>query len=81
MSNKAILKEPFWRLALRFGIVFIIVIVVLQLIWEFFSSGNLTAVSESFKNGQWLTYTISKLVLGLVYGVTMAFFMKRKAKK
>lgn len=81
MSKRDIRNVPFWRLATRFGFVFIVVVVVLQLIWELFSSGNLTAVSESFNNGKWLPYTISKVVLGLVYGVTMAFLMKRKVKK
>ncbi len=81
MSNIDIRKEPFWRLTLRFGLIFIIVVILIQLIWEFFSSGNLNAVSESFNNGKWLPYTISKVVLGIVYGVTMAFLMKRKAKK
>lgn len=81
MSKRDIRNEPFWRLAIRFGIVFIIVIIILQLIWELFSSGNLKAVSQSFDNGKWIPYTISKVVLGLVYGVTMAFLMKRKAKK
>lgn len=81
MNNRDIQKEPFWRLALRFGIIFIIVVIIIQLIWEFFASGNLNAVSESFQNGKWVPYTISKIVLGLVYGLTMAFFMKRKAKK
>ncbi len=81
MSNRDIRKEPFWRLTLRFGLIFIIVVILIQLIWEFFSSGNLNAVSESFNNGKWLPYTISKVILGIVYGVTMAFLMKRKAKK
>jgi len=81
MSNRKILKEPFWRLALRFGVLFIIVVIIIQLIWELFSSGNFKAISESFQNGKWLPYTISKIILGIVYGVTMAFFIKRKAKK
>lgn len=81
MSKRSIHKEPFWRLALRFGIVFIIVILIIQLIWELISSGNLNAISESFNNGKWVVYVISKVVLGIVYGVTMAFFTKRNAKK
>ncbi len=81
MSNRAIRNEPFWRLALRFGLVFVIVVIIIQLIWEFFSAGNLHVVTESFENGNWISYTISKIVLGIVYGVTMAFLMKRKAKK
>lgn len=81
MSNRDILKEPFWRLALRFGVIFITVIIIIQLIWELFSSGNLQAIPESFQNGKWIYHVISKIFLGIVYGTTMAFFMKRKAKK
>ena len=81
MSKRSIRKEAFWRLALRFGIVFIIVILIIQLIWELISSGNLNAISKSFENGKWEVYVISKIILGVVYGVTMAFFTKRNAKK
>lgn len=81
MSKRAIRKEPFWQLTLRFGIVFIIVVIIIQLIWEFFSSGNLKAIPESIDNGYWVTYVISKTIIGAVYGVTMAYFTKRNAKK
>ena len=81
MSKRSIRKEPFWRLTIRFGIVFIIVVIIIQLIWEFFSSGNLKAIPESIQNGQWITYILSKLIIGIVYGVTMAYFTKRNAKK
>ncbi|HIP47641.1 MAG TPA: hypothetical protein EYG92_01560 [Lutibacter sp.] len=81
MKKRKILKEPFWKLAIRFGLIFIVVVVIIQLIWEFFSSGNLNSVSESLKNGQWITYVISKVIVGGVYGVVMAYFTKRNAKK
>ncbi len=81
MNKRDLLKEPFWRLSLRFGIIFIIVVAIIQIIWELFETGNLTAISESFENGKWIVYAISKIVLGLVYGVTMAYFTKRNAKK
>ncbi len=80
MSRRSIKKEPTWRLALRFGIVFTIVVIIIQTIWEFFASGNLQAIPESFQNGQWINYTISKLVVGAVYGFTMAYFTKKNAK-
>ena len=81
MKNRKILKEPFWKLAIRFGLIFILVVVIIQLIWEFFSSGNLTAIFESFKNGQWITYVLSKLIVGSVYGIVMAYFTKKNAKQ
>jgi len=80
MSKRALKKVPLWKLALRFGSIFIIVVIIIQLIWEFFSSGNLQAINESFQLGYWVTFIISKLILGLVYGFTMAYFTKRKAK-
>lgn len=80
MNKRDFHKEPIWRLALRFGSIFIIVVIIIELIWEFFSSGNLIALRESFQNGKWITYFISKLLLGLVYGFTMAYFTKRNAK-
>lgn len=81
MSKRSIRKEPFWRLAVRFGIVFILVVMIIEFIWNFFSSGNLNSITDSFKNEKWMVYVISKLVLGVVYGVTMAYFTKRNAKK
>jgi hypothetical protein len=80
MSKRALQKVSTWKLALRFGSIFVIIVVLIQLIWEFFSSGNLQAINKSFQTGYWVTYLISKLILGLVYGFTMAYFTKRKAK-
>jgi hypothetical protein len=81
MSKRSIRNEPFWRLAVRIGIIFIIVVIIIELIWHFFSYGNLDAISESFNNGKWIVYSISKIILGTVYGLTMAYFTKRNAKK
>ncbi len=79
MPSKRLKNEPTWRLALRFGIVFIVVVILIQTIWEFVSSGNLKAIPQSFENGQWIEYIISKLVIGTVYGFTMAYFTKKQA--
>lgn len=81
MKKRKILKEPFWKLALRFGLIFTLVVVVIQFIWEFFSSGNLNKISESLQNGQWTSYVFSKVIVGAVYGIVMAYFTKRNAKK
>ncbi len=81
MSKRKLRQTPLWKLALRFGLVFIVVVAIIQLVWEFFSSGNLQAVSNAFQNGQWITYVLSKIILGLVYGFVMAYFTKRKANQ
>lgn len=79
--KKDLRKEPLWRLALRFAIIFIIVVVIIEAIWQLFSEGNLQVVSKSIENGQWVNYLITKLIVGTVYGFTMAYFTKKKATK
>lgn len=81
MSKRSIRKVPLWRLALRFGVIFIIVVLLIQLVGEFVSSGNLNAITASLQNGKWVVFTISKVILGVVYGFTMAYFTKKNAKK
>ena len=81
MAHKDIRKEPTWRLALRFGLIFVVVVIIIQTLWELVASGNLHAVSDSFKTGQWVEYVIAKIIIGVVYGFTMAYFTKKKAQK
>ena len=81
MSKRSIRKVPLWRLALRFGGIFIIVVMLIQLVGEFVSSGNLNAIAASLQNGKWVVFAISKVILGVVYGFTMAYFTKKNAKK
>jgi hypothetical protein len=81
MSKSTLLKVPLWKLALRFGLIFVFVVILIQLIWEFFSSGNLQAITKSIEDGYWVTYVISKVFIGVVYGFIMAYFTKRNAKK
>jgi uncharacterized integral membrane protein len=80
MSKRKIRQQPLWKVAIRFGLIFIVVVMIIQLIWELFSSGNLQAIPESFLNGQWITYVLSKIIIGVVYGIVMAFFTKRNAR-
>ena len=81
MKKRKIRKEPLWKLALRFSLIFILVVILIQLVWEFFSAGNLQAIPKSLENGQWITYVLSKIIVGVVYGIVMAYFTKRNAKK
>ncbi len=81
MKKHDIQKEPLWRLALQFGIVFIVIVVMIQFVWEVFESGNTKAITESFHNGKWINYLITKILIGVVYGFTMAWYTKKNTKK
>jgi len=81
MSKRRIRKTPLWKLALRYGIIFMIVVVIIQTVMEIFKSGNLDQVPLSLSDGTWVQYLFKTLVLGIVYGLTMAFIQKNNAKK
>ncbi len=79
--SKHNIREPFWKTALRLGIFFIIVVLLIELIWELLSSGNLNAIRSSFDDGTWINYAISRLIIGIVYGLTMAYYLRKNAKR
>ncbi|MGB2128859.1 MAG: hypothetical protein ACPHXR_05210 [Flavicella sp.] len=78
--SKNILNIPFWKLALRYSLVFIVVIAVLLTIISLIENGNFNAIKQSINDGSWKSYAINRIVLAVVYGVAMAFFSKRKAR-
>lgn len=79
--SKYIIREPFWKTALRLGIFFLIVVLLIELIWELLSSGNLNALQTSLDDGTWINYTVSRLIIGIVYGLTMAYYLHKNAKR
>jgi len=80
MSNRRIRKEPFWKLAIRYAVVFMIVLTIIQVGLEVVN-GRMDELVASFGNWGWVQKAINTLIVGVVYGVTMAFIMKKKAQK
>ncbi|MFC2109400.1 hypothetical protein ACFLRU_03970 [Bacteroidota bacterium] len=76
-----ILEVPFWKLALRFTLVFLVVIAIIMTVIQFMQYENLDAVSASFEDRSWVNYVLNKVVLALVYGAAMAFFSRRRERK
>lgn len=81
MQNRNLKNMPLWKLALRLGIVFILIVMLIQFFWEWIKTGNLKFIVEAFKNGSWITYAVSRLILATVYGLTSAYLLKRNAAK
>ena len=81
MSHRKLKDVPLWSLALRLGVVFILIVMFIQLIWEWISSGNLNSVKESLNDGTWKSYAFSRLLLGIIYGLVTAYFLKHNATK
>ena len=50
MQNRNLNNIPFWKLALRLGIVFILIVMFIQFFWEWIKTGNLGFFTDAFKN-------------------------------
>lgn len=81
MNHRNLKNVPLWKLALRLGIIFILIVVIIQFLWEWLKTGNLSFISHGIENGKWLYYALSRLLLGTVYGLVSAYFLKRNATK
>lgn len=71
----------FWNLVLRFAIIFVLVVMAIEIIFELFKYGNLNAVLNSFKDNSWINYLAIKLTIGLAYGLFMAYLTQKRIKK
>jgi len=81
MQNRNLNNIPFWKLALRLGIVFILIVMTIQFFWEWIKTGNLEFFTDAFKNGYWKAYAAYRVILATVYGLISAYFLKRNASK
>ncbi|HEX5742497.1 MAG TPA: hypothetical protein VFY09_01195 [Flavobacteriaceae bacterium] len=71
----------FWNLVIRFTVVFVLVVMAIEMIFELFKSGNLNAAVSSFDDFTWLYYIAIKLIIGLAYGLFMAYLTLKRLKK
>ncbi len=81
MDKRQLRNIPTWKLALRFGSVFLVIVLLIELMVGVYKTGNLSFIKENITNGQWLTYVISRIILGVTYGFVMAFLTKKQVKK
>tara|TARA_B110000967_G_C18890321_1_gene566883 strand:+ start:756 stop:1013 length:258 start_codon:yes stop_codon:yes gene_type:complete len=79
--TKNILEVPFWKIALRFSILFLGVISLIIALIHYMKYENFSAVSESLEAGTWSAFVSQKIAIAAVYGVSMTYFSRRKEKK
>ena len=81
MSKKQTINEaPLWKVALTFSIPFIFILLIVLTAAELFKSGNLNAISNSFKDGSWLPFITIRITVATAYGFIMAFLKKSRTK-
>ncbi len=63
----------FWRNVLKISSMFVIIIVIISLLFNSFSSiinFDVDAInSQNFTEGKWVNFIIPKLAIGLLYGM------------
>jgi uncharacterized membrane protein YhaH (DUF805 family) len=79
--NKTDNIPSFWSLVIRFTLIFVIIVMAIEIVFELINKGNLDAVKASFNDNVWLHYLIMKVIIGLAYGIFMAFLTQKRLKK
>jgi len=70
-------KEPFFRLVVRFGIIFFILIFSIEIIFSVIVNASFTAMLQQyFLNGSWIYFLIRLIAMSVFYGLFMAVYYK-----
>jgi len=78
--SQNILEIPFWKVSLRFIISFLILLTFVLSAVTYFKNGDFHEISEGLKDGSWVKFITIRIALAIVYGVSMAYFSRKKAK-
>ncbi len=70
-------SQPFFKLVLRFGLIFLVVITVLKIVIGTFKEGGISGmVDQYFYEDRWLQFVKIQLVISAIYGLFMAGYYK-----
>ncbi len=71
-------EYPFWKIAVLSAILFFIIVVIIELFISLVRSETASDITTKYLSQEFL---FSKAVGAIVYGLIIAFFYRRKAKK
>lgn len=71
-------EYPFWKITVLSAILFFIIVVIIELLISLVRNEALTDITTKFFSQEFL---IPKTVGAIIYGLIIAFFYRRKAKK
>ena len=70
-------SQPFFKLVLRFGLIFLAVITVLKITISIFKTGGITGmVDQYFSEDRWMQFVKIQLAISAIYGLFMAGYYK-----
>lgn len=70
-------KQAFFKLALRFGFIFFIVITLIKIVFSTVKNGGIPGMADQyFSADTWLQFVKIQLIMSTVYGLFMAVYYK-----
>ena len=70
-------SQPFFKLFLRFTVMFLIVITLLKIVMGIFSNGSFSGmIDQYFSKDTWLLFVKMQLAMSTLYGLFMAGYYK-----
>lgn len=70
-------SQPFFKLALRFGLMFLLVVSIIKIGMSIFKTGSFSGmVSEYFSKDTWQQFARVQLAISAIYGLFMAGYYK-----
>ncbi|GEM_PF-2993381 len=78
MKKNNLKNVPLWKIAIRLGLIFILVLSLIRFFWNWIESGNLTFLKAGIESGKWVSYLISNVIGGLIYGFSMGYYFKNQ---
>ena len=70
-------NQPFFNLAIRFGLVFLVVVSIIKIVMAIFNTGSIAGmVNEYFSKDVWQQFVLIQLVMSAIYGLFMAGYYK-----
>jgi hypothetical protein len=70
-------SQPFFKLALRFGMIFLVVITLIKIVGAIFSKGGFDGmIQEYFSATTWQQFAKIQLAISALYGLFMAGYYK-----
>jgi len=70
-------NQPFFKLTIRFGLVFLVVVTIIKIVMAIFNTGSIAGmVNEYFSKDVWQQFVLIQLVMSAIYGLFMAGYYK-----
>ena len=70
-------EQSFFKLAVRFGIIFLVVVTLIKIIMSILKTGGISGMlDEYFSEDTWQQFAKMQLVISAIYGVFMAGYYK-----